>query len=282
MSSAQRLFCHRAITLLRHIVVLGIVPFALLACSGLTKSDETANWSEDKLYSEAKEYMDGGDYTKAVKYFEILETRYPFGVYTQQAQINIAYSNWKDGELNAALAAADRFIQLHPDHPNVDYAYYLKGLINFNDNLGWLGRFSGQDLSERDPSSARNAFDTFKILVTRFPNSKYTPDARQRMHYIADSLAKHEVQVAEHYLLRGAYIAAANRAQRALKDSEHTAVTEHALIIMIKAYDAMGIKQLRDDSERVLKKSFPNSRYFNHQELDDGVLHPKKAWWQIW
>lgn len=282
MSSAQRFFGHRAITILRHLVLACVVPMVLTACGGLTKTDETASWSEDKLYAEAKDHMDGGDFAKAAKYYERLESRYPFGKYTQQAQINAAYCNWKDGELNEALAGTDRFIQMHPNHPNVDYAYYLKGLINFNDNLGWLGRFSGQDLSERDPSAARNAFDAFKILVTRFPNSKYTPDARHRMQYIADSLTKHEVQVAEHYLLRGAYLAAANRAQQALKDSENTWVTEHALVVMIKSYDAMGLKELRDDTVRVLKKSFPDSSYFSGQEIDSGNLYQKKAWWQIW
>ncbi|MCF6561194.1 outer membrane protein assembly factor BamD, partial [Escherichia coli] len=143
----------------------------------------TAGWSANKLYSEAKDSLDGGDYAKAVKYYEKLESRYPFGQYAQQAQIETAYANYKDGETAAALAAVDRFIQLHPNHPSVDYAYYLNGLINFNDNLGWLGRFSNQDLSERDPKAARAAYDAFKTLFTRFPNSKYTPDATQRMQY---------------------------------------------------------------------------------------------------
>lgn len=278
MPSASRFSLYLNTKTLQRLVLTSVVSVFLCACGGLTKTDDTIGWSEDKLYSEAKEYMDGTDYAKAVKYFETLETRYPFGKYAQQAQINIAYCNWKDGEQAAALAAADRFIQLHPNHANVDYAYYLKGLINFNDDLGWLGRFSGQDLSERDPTAARNAFDSFKALVTRFPDSQYTPDARQRMQYIANSLGRHEVQVAEHYFKRGAYLAAVNRAQQALKDSEGTPSMEDALIIMIKSYEALGIKDLRDDSERVLKKSFPDSPFFT------GIprKQDKSSWWKVW
>ncbi|MCS6766600.1 MAG: outer membrane protein assembly factor BamD [Candidatus Protistobacter heckmanni] len=251
--------------------------FALSACGGLGKSDETVGWSEEKLYSEAKDYLDNQDWGKSVKYFEILEARYPFGQYAQQAQINIAYANWKDNETAAALAAADRFIQLHPNHPNVDYAYYLKGLINFNDNLGWLGRFTDQDLSERDPAAARNAFDSFKTLVTRFPESKYTPDATARMQYAINSLAQHEVHAADHYYKRGAYLAAANRAQAALRDYDRAPSLEEALIIMIKSYDAMGMPDLRDDAQRVLKTTYPNS-YF----LANGGRKVTKPWWQFW
>ena len=277
MLSAQRFFNRPAITTLCRLGLLFIASALFAACGSTGKTDETAGWSEDKLYAEAKEYMEGSDYSKAVKYFETLESRYPFGRYTQQAQINIAYANWKDGDYSAALAAVDRFIQLHPNHTNIDYAYYLKGLINFNDELGWLGRFSGQDLSERDPSAARNAFDTFKMLVTRFPNSKYTADAQQRMQYIANSLAKHDVQVAEHYFKRGAYLAAINRAQQVIKDATGSRAMEDALIIMVRSYEAMGIKDLRDDSERVLKKSFPDSAYFTGK-----TKGKNKSWWQVW
>ncbi|MCY1211726.1 Outer membrane protein assembly factor BamD [compost metagenome] len=249
----------------------------LSACGLLAdQPDETAGWSANKLYSEAKDALDGGDYTRAVKLYEKLEGRYPFGRYAQQAQIDTAYANYKDGETAAALAAVDRFIQLHPNHPNIDYAYYLKGLINFNDNLGWLGRFSGQDLSERDPKAARAAYDAFNTLVTKYPDSKYATDAALRMQYIVNSLAQHEVHAARYYYRRGAYLAAVNRAQQALKDYDGAPANEEALYIMIRSYDAMGMKDLRDDTARVMEKNFPESDFIKY-----GERRKDKAWWEV-
>ncbi|UIF87349.1 outer membrane protein assembly factor BamD [Cupriavidus sp. UYPR2.512] len=249
----------------------------LSACGLLAdQPDETAGWSANKLYSEAKDALDGGDYTRAVKLYEKLEGRYPFGRYAQQAQIDTAYANYKDGETAAALAAVDRFIQLHPNHPNIDYAYYLKGLINFNDNLGWLGRFSGQDLSERDPKAARAAYDAFHTLITRYPESKYTPDATLRMQYIVNSLAQHEVHAARYYYRRGAYLAAVNRAQQSLKDYDGAPANEEALYIMNRSYDAMGMKDLRDDTARVMERNFPDSDFIKY-----GARRKDKAWWEV-
>ncbi|AEI76807.1 competence lipoprotein ComL [Cupriavidus necator N-1] len=249
----------------------------LSACGLLAdQPDETAGWSANKLYSEAKDALDGGDYTRAVKLYEKLEGRYPFGRYAQQAQIDTAYASYKDGETAAALAAVDRFIQLHPNHPNIDYAYYLKGLINFNDNLGWLGRFSGQDLSERDPKAARAAYDAFHTLITRYPESKYTPDATLRMQYIVNSLAQHEVHAARYYYRRGAYLAAVNRAQQSLKDYDGAPANEEALYIMIRSYDAMGMKDLRDDTARVMERNFPESDFIKY-----GARRKDKAWWEV-
>ncbi|MBV8273189.1 MAG: outer membrane protein assembly factor BamD [Cupriavidus sp.] len=250
----------------------------MLSACGLLgdQPDETAGWSANKLYSEAKDALDGGDYTRAVKLYEKLEGRYPFGRYAQQAQIDTAYANYKDGETAAALAAVDRFIQLHPSHPNIDYAYYLKGLINFNDNLGWLGRFSGQDLSERDPKAARAAYDSFQTLITRYPDSKYTPDATLRMQYIVNSLAQHEVHAARYYYRRGAYLAAVNRAQQALKDYDGAPANEEALYIMVRSYDALGMKDLRDDAARVMERNYPNSDFIKY-----GQRRKDKSWWEV-
>ncbi|WP_454720964.1 MULTISPECIES: outer membrane protein assembly factor BamD [Cupriavidus] len=249
----------------------------LSACGLLSdQPDETAGWSANKLYAEAKDALDSGDFTRAVKLYEKLESRYPFGRFAQQAQIDTAYANYKDGETAAALASVDRFIQLHPNHPNIDYAYYLKGLINFNDNLGWLGRFSGQDLSERDPKAARAAYDAFNTLITRFPESKYTPDAAARMQYIVNSLAQHEVHAARYYYRRGAYLAAANRAQQALKDYDGAPANEEALYIMIRSYDSLGMKDLRDDTARVMEKNFPDSDYIKY-----GARRKDKSWWEV-
>lgn len=247
------------------------------ACAGSTEYDETANWSAQRLYGEAKDSMASKDWGQAIKYFEKLEARYPYGRYAQQAQLEIAYSYWKDSERASAIAAADRFIKLYPNHPNVDYAYYLKGLINFNENTGLLSGLSNPDMSERDPKATREAFVTFKELATRFPNSKYTPDAIERMRYLVNSLASHEVHVARWYMRRGAYLAAANRAQYAVKEYPRAPATEEALSIMIHAYGALGLDDLRDGAARVMKANFPNSPY-----LKPGGVKREAPWWKLW
>ncbi len=251
--------------------------FALSGCSLLPgEQDETKGWSAAKLYNEAKGELDSGGYEKAIKLYEKLEARYPYGQFAQQAQIEIAYAYYKDKETASAIAAADRFIKLYPNHANLDYAYYLKGLANFNEDLGMMGMVSGQDLTERDPKAAREAFDTFKELVQRFPNSKYAPDAILRMNYLINALASHEVHVARYYMKRGAYLAAANRAQTALKTYPQAPANEEGLVLMVRAYDALGMTDLRTDAERVLLKNFPDSKYIASAKVSRG------KWWQLW
>lgn len=257
---------------------LAVILALLLAGCGVfgETKDETAGWSANRLYAEAKEAMADGAYDKAVKYFETLEARYPYGRYAQQAQIEIAYAYYKSGDAASALAAADRFIRLHPNHPNVDYVYYLKGIVNFNEDLGLLGHVSGQDMTERDPKAAKDSFDAFKELAAKFPSSKYTPDAIQRMEYLVNALASHEVHVARYYYNRGAFVAAANRAQYAVKTYPQAPALEEALFIMVKAYDQLGLSQLRDDAERVMRRNFPNSEYYVRG------LNKKEPWWKLW
>lgn len=238
--------------------------------------DETVGWSAGKLYSEAKEAQSDGSYDKAAKYLEKLESRYPYGRFAQQAQLELGYVYWKANEPGSALAACDRFIKLHPNHPAVDYVYYLKGLINFNEDLGLVGYISSQDPTERDPKAARESFDTFKELVTRYPKSKYTPDATLRMNYLVNAMAAQEVHVARYYIKRGAYIAAANRAQYAIKTYPQTPSVEEAMFALVLSYDKLGMNDLRDDAERVMRKNFPKSRYYQ-----DG-LDRKVAWWKLW
>ena len=238
--------------------------------------DETAGWSAQKIYAEAKDNLNGGNYERAVKLFETLESRYPFGRYAQQAQLEIAYAYYKDNEPISAIAAADRFIKLHPNHPNVDYAYYLKGLANFNDDLGVLGNLVDQDMSERDPRAARDAFLSFKELVTRFPESKYAEDSNARMKYLVNALAGNEIHVAKYYLKRKAWVAAANRAKEVLKTYPEAPALEEALAIMVVSYDKLNLTDLRDDAQRVLKLNFPNSKYAN------GVSTEGKAWYRFW
>ncbi len=225
--------------------------------------------------------MDGGNYEKAVKTFETLQSRYPYGRYAQQAQLEIAYAYYKQKEPESAIAAADRFIKQYPNNPHVDYAYYLKGLINFNEDLGLLGGVVKQDLSERDPNAARDAFGAFKELVTRFPGSQYAPDSRLRMQYLINALASYEIHVANYYLRRGAYVAAANRAKGVLADYPQTPAMLDALQIMVQAYDAMGMKDLRDDAQRVLDMNTTKNT------AKGGVtakLSPQneKSWWKFW
>ena len=260
------------------LALLVLATALLLGSCATTEKDETANWSAQKLYGEAKDAMASEDWGTAIKYFEKLEARYPYGRYAQQAQLEIAYAYWKDSERASAIAAIDRFIKQYPNHPHVDYAYYLKGLINFNENSGLLSGLSNPDMSERDPKATREAFAAFKELVTRFPNSRYAQDAAARMRYLVNSLASHEVHVARWYMRRGAYIAAANRAQTAVKEYPRTPATEEAIFILIKAYDALGLNDLRDAADRVMHVNFPDSRYFK-----PGGDVPKGApWWKLW
>ena len=251
---------------------------ALVAGCGLLpeSTDETIGWSANKLYAESKAAQADGAWDKAAKYLEKLEARYPYGRFAQQAQLELGYVYWKGQETGSALAACDRFIKLHPNHPAVDYAYYLKGIINFNEDLGITGYFSSPDMSERDPKAARDSFDAFRELATRFPNSKYAPDAIQRMNYLVNSMASHEIHVARYYIKRGAYVAAANRAQNAIKTYPTAPANEEALFILVTAYDKLGMTDLRDDADRVLRKNFPDSRFYTEG------LERKTAWWKLW
>ncbi|MDD5177129.1 MAG: outer membrane protein assembly factor BamD [Sterolibacterium sp.] len=240
------------------------------------KVDETTGWSAEKIYTEAKDAMNDGAYDKAIKLFEKLEARYPYGRYAQQAQLEVAYAYFKQLDPASTITACDRFIRLHPNHPNVDYAYYLKGLANFGEDPGFLSEIGMQDLSERDPKAPMDSFYAFKELVRKFPESKYAADATARMNYLTNTLASHEVHVARYYLKRGAYVAAINRAQTSLKNYPGSPANEEALFVIIKSYDGLGMKDLRDDSERVMRKNFPKSKYLTND------LNQTSPWWKLW
>jgi outer membrane protein assembly factor BamD len=264
---------------------LSMVPAWLALCAAAwlvagcssTKEDKTANWSPNKIYSEAKDEADGGSYDKAIPLYEKLEGRAAGTPLAQQAELDKAYAQYKSGERPAAIATVDRFIKLHPASPALDYAFYLKGVINFNDDLGLFSFATRQDLSERDQKAAKESFQAFKELVTRFPASRYTPDARQRMNYIVNSLAQYEVHVARYYYQRGAYLAAINRAQLALADYREVPALEEALYIMVKSYEALGMKELRDDAQRVLAANYPKSEF-----MATGFRKNDDPWWKVW
>ncbi len=233
----------------------------LLSACGSLSSDPSAKMSAEQLYAEAKTEMAAGNWQRARELLTRLEARYPFGRYAQQAQIEIAYAYYKEREFAQAIAAADRFLKLNPNHPFADYVLYLKGLASFDDDLGLLGRWLGTDPSHRDPRAMREAFDVFKELVARYPESRYAADATARMNYLVTAMAQSEVNVARFYLERGAYVAAVQRAQNALRDYAGTPAAEEALSILVRAYDRLGLEQLRDDARRVLQLNYPSSRY---------------------
>lgn len=250
----------------------------LTGCSLLPDEiDETKSWSASKLYYSAKEALNEGDYEKAVKLYEKLEARYPYGAFAQQAQLEVAYAYYRDNEPLSAVAACERFIKLHPQHPNVDYAYYLKGLANFVEDQTFLARFSDQDMSERDPKAAREAFEAFRELSIRFPESKYTPDAVSRMKYLVNALAAHEVHVGRYYYKRGAYVAAANRGKYVLEHYQQSPALEEALVVMARSYEQMGLTDLKEDTLRVIKKNFPDSPYLTGKDLKKD-----RPWWRFW
>jgi len=249
----------------------------LVAGCSTSKVDQTANWSPNKIYTEAKDEADSGAFDKAIPLYEKLEGRAAGTPLAQQAQLEKAYAQYKSGEKPAAIATIDRFIKLHPASPALDYALYLKGIINFNDDLGMFAFMTRQDLSERDQKAAKDSFQAFKELVTRFPESRYTPDARLRMNYVVNSLAQYEVHVARYYYQRGAYLAAINRSQLALADYREVPALEEALYIMVQSYDALGLNDLRDDAKRVLTTNYPQSAY-----LTRGFRAKDDPWWKLW
>ena len=248
----------------------------LSACSTVAE-DKTVNWSPNKIYSEAKDELNAGAYDKAAGLFEKLEGRAAGTPLAQQAQLEKAYAHYKSGDKAQALATLDRFLKLHPASPALDYALYLKGVVNFNEDLGLFSFITRQDLSERDQKAAKESFEAFKELSTRFPDSRYTPDAVLRMTYIVNSLAQYEVHVARYYYTRGAYVAAINRAQSALTDYSNVPALEEALYIMVKSYEALGMTQLRDDTQRVLAQNYPQSEYVSR-----GFKAKDSPWWKLW
>jgi outer membrane protein assembly factor BamD len=264
---------------MRSSLLLALAALLLAGCGLFSgkEDDETVGWSAQRLYGEAKDAMAGKEWAKAIKYFEKLEARFPYGRFAQQAQLETAYCYFKDSERASAVAAADRFIKLYPNHPNVDYAYYLKGLINFNELQGFLSFLTTPDMTDRDPKSSREAFVAFKEVVTRFPESKYAPDSAARMRYLVNALASHEVHVARYYMKRTAYIAAANRAQYAIKHYPQAPALEEAVFILVRAYDALGMVELRDAADRVMQQNFPNSAYLKGGPSKGGV-----PWWRLW
>ena len=248
----------------------------LAGCSSPPK-DEAPETTAERLYKDARDDMESGSYDRAIKSLERVESLAAGTLLAQQALLDTAYLNWRSGERASALTAVDRFIKLNPSSPAYDYALYLRGVINFIDDLGLFGARFGQQVSERDQQAAREAYQSFKQLVDQYPQSRYAPDARLRMNHIVNSLASYEVNVARYYFRRGAYVAAAARAQAAVAEYAQSPAAEEALFIMVESYDKLALPQLRDDAARVLRQNFPQSAF-----LGEGLAGNTKPWWKIW
>lgn len=264
---------------LLRVAALAITLTGLTGCGlfGQGPIDRTAKMTPNEIHAQAKDEMASGRYGEAVKLLTRLESRYPFGTWAQQAQLDQAYAHYKNGDRTQGLIAIERFIRLYPTSDQLDYAYYLKGLINFNDDQGVLARVGGQDLSERDLKAARESFEAFRQVLVRFPDSRYADDSRARMRYLLNAMAGGEVHIARYYYHRGAFLAAVSRAQGVVAQYQDAPAVEEALFIMVKSYEKLGLEDLRADSERILRRNFPDTAL-----LRTGLKTDDRSWWQVW
>lgn len=258
-------------------VLVAALGMMLASCGWLDrKLDERRDWQAADWYRAAKEELDNGNWLGAVKLYEQLESKFPYGRFAQQAQLDSAYAYYKEGETAQSIAALDRFIKAYPNHQNLDYALYLKALANFKEDLGPLAGFlGGQDLADRDPKAARESFEMFKELVNRFPDSRYAEDSRARMDLLVDALARHELHVARYYLRRGAWLSAVNRSQDILVRFPGSPVRREALEILVEGYDRMGLPDLRDDAKKVLARNYPSDPL-------GAEGRNRRSWWRFW
>ena len=269
----------RILPLIQSLFLALFFSFTLNGCAifgAPTEIDETKGWQADKIYQAGEASMLDKDYDKALKYFQVLESRFPHGKYATQAQLEIMYAQYKKQDPVSTVAAADRFIKLHPDHPNVDYAYYMKGLATFNER-GLIEQYTKQEISDRDPKSLKQSFAALKELTERYPKSRYAKDAAQRMVYLVNTLAQGEMAVARYYMKRTAYLAALNRAKYVLEYYPNSTSVEEALVVQISAYDNMGIDDLKQDGLRVLKTNYPQNPMLAGKSGED-----EKVWWKFW
>lgn len=244
------------------LLAVSLASILLIACAG--NDDKTSSdASEKQIYDIAQKQLEKKNFTSAIANLQLLESRYPFGPYAEQSQLEIIYAYYRGFELESAVAAADRFIRLHPNHPNVDYAFYVKGLARFAEGQGILDRFLPTDLTQRDPGPARDSFADFSQLLARFPDSEYVPDARARMVYLRNMLARYEIHVANYYFKRRAYQAAANRGRYVLENFQQTNAVPDALAVLVQAYQLLGLSELANDNLAVLAGNYPEHPALN-------------------
>ena len=269
----------RILPLIQSFFLALLVGTALTGCAifgAPTELDDTKGWPAERIYEAGATAMSDKDYDKALGYFKKLESRFPHGKYATQAKLEIIYANFKKNDPVSTLVAADRFIKIHPNHPNVDYAYYLKGLATFNER-GIIEKISKQNINDRDPKALKLSFAAFKDLTERYPKSRYYKDATQRMVFIVNTLAQHEMHVARYYMDRKAYLAALNRAKYVLEYYPKSDAVEDALVTMVSAYDYMDLTDLKEDSIRVLKTNYPENPLINGK-----LVQEERIWWKFW
>jgi len=240
-----------------------LIPILLMtaACSG--QRERPAQMTEQEIYEAAQRNLRNDRFSLAVRNLQLLESRFPFGPYAEQAQLELIYAHYRNFEPEAAIAAADRFIRLHPQSPNVDYAYYMRGLANYTDGSGLFERFLPTDMTQRDPGRAIQALEDFRQLLFRFPESRYAPDAKARVLYLRARLARHEINVANYYFKRRAYLAAANRGRYVVENFPQTHAVGDALAVKVQAYQLLGMEDIANESLEVLRLNFPD-----HPALD--------------
>ena len=261
----------RVSPLLRYCLLL-LVVFAF-GCHHDKKQDDAEVLPVEQMYSTAKAALVDNNLTKAIKYYQRLIARFPFGTYTEQATIELSYAQYKEGKPEDAYSTINRFIKTYPTNKHIDYAFYLRGIINFDRDRGFLDHYANQDMTKRDQGNTLHSFEDFNELVNKYPDSRYTPDSRQRMIYLRDNLSRAQLHVAEFYLERGAYVAAINRSKDILEKYQRTPAAGDALAIMTISYKSLGQDQLAGDTERVLKLNFPDHPYFT------GHWPPTGHWW---
>ena len=253
-----------------------VIPLSLLL-SACASHDDTQELSAQAYYEQAQQAIEQRDFTSAINNLQKLEARYPFGPYTEQAQLEIIYAYYQNDEPEAAAAAADRFIRLHPQHSNVDYAYYMRGLSHYVASESFWTRFLPTDVTQRDPGETLQSFDDFQQLINRFPNSPYATDAQARILFLRARLARFEVNVANYYLARGAYIAALNRGAYVVENYPQTPAVADALAVMVQSYLLLNLANPADDTLVVLRTNFPEHPALNKNGEFDDHFHPRKG-----
>ena len=256
------------------LLLILLSPTFFLGCAGL-EEDPTVNWSADELYTNAKSRLDDKFYEQSVELYKNLDLRYPYGPFAEQGKVDIAYAYWKMDDTASALMACDRFIREHPDHRNLDYVMYLKALVYFKGDKGILGALVSQNLADRDPGAARGAFTILKDLAERFPDSRYAEDARLRMVYLVNTLAEHEISVADYYFRRGAFVASINRAQSVIENYPRAPAAKQALEILALSYERSGLVESKEKIDVIIEINFPGLRQAKAENTE-------RSWWKLW
>ena len=263
---------------INYCLIILLAATILAGCSSFKKEKVDENATVEEMYALAKASLEDEKWTTAVERLRALEAKYPYGVYAEQAQLDTIYAYYRNNEPGLAIAAADRFIKLHPAHSSVDYAYYLKGMASFEEDKSTFGVLIGKDdLSDRDPTLTRDALNAFRDVYTLFPESRYAPSARERVLYLTNTLAKHQIAIATYYYSKEAYVAVVNRAKGVVEDYPGAPAVEEALALLYRSYESMGLNELADDSRRVLELNFPNSAYLNRNTQITGQWYSESA-----